>query len=261
MDTRWWVLVFCCIAVSLPNFFELQLSTLVQRLTGTASACTNGTESCLQFDLMQFNIIVGVYPWSRAVAAILAGILVDQFGSKYVLWGFAAFLFLGPLIFTLGAYAMTTRTAYALMILGRMIFGFGTGGYEVLLHRVKTGWFLYKELALAFSIEILFDRLGTASMFLVLGGLVEVINMRGVLWFTFGLNLIGVAALLLLAHLDRVRTVGLFETESAKRPWWTIWTALGQFDTLYWLLVITLFLYDGTVQTFVANAPNFFAVR
>ena len=160
----------------------------------------------------------------------------------------------------MGAYVETATGAYALMILGRILFGLGTGGYAVVLHRVKTGWFLYKELALAFSIEILFDRLGTASMFLVIGAILEAINMRGVMWLTFGLNLIGVAALLILAQLDRVRTFGLYETSPGDTRLRTVWNSLKQFDTLYWVILVTIFLYDGAVQTFVANAPNFFAV-
>ena len=82
-------------AVYFPNFFELQLSILVQRLTGTAVSCNDGTESCLDLDLYEFNIVVSLYAWARAVAAVLAGVLVDQFGSKQVLWGFATSLFLG----------------------------------------------------------------------------------------------------------------------------------------------------------------------
>ena len=90
IDTRWWILICCCCIVFFPAFFDFQISALVQRLTGRAEECRNGTDTCRNFTLYQFNILSSMDYWTRAVAGVLAGIIIDQYGTKLALWACAA---------------------------------------------------------------------------------------------------------------------------------------------------------------------------
>ena len=148
-----------------------------------------------------------------------------------------------------------------MMLTARLIFGGGTGSYGVILHRVKAGWFMYKELALAFSVEILFDRLGSATAYLLYGGIVGSVGLRDCLWIGVAFSAIAAGALVLLAHLDSTRTFSLDWISPAgdTRPR-TIWFSLRYYDVLFWLFVILVCLNEGAIQAFIADAAIFFAV-
>ena len=101
MDTRWWVLFWCCVHSFFGDFFSDEPSVLVQRLVGTAAACTKNTtataarDDCLDLNLYQFNLIISVSSWASAVAAICSGIVVDRQGSERALWVCAGLFALG----------------------------------------------------------------------------------------------------------------------------------------------------------------------
>ncbi|GAU87716.1 hypothetical protein RvY_00526 [Ramazzottius varieornatus] len=259
IDTRWWVLFCCCCIVFFPAFFDFQVSVLVQRLTGTAIECINGIDTCLNFSLYQFNILASMDYWTRAVAGVFAGIIIDKYGTKFALWGSAVGMIVSTLIFTLGSYVKTTTGAYIMMLLGRLLFGLVTGGYSVIIHRVKAGWFKHKELALAFSTEIFFDKFATAIAFLLYGGILGSIGLRGVLWLSFFLTVISAIALGIIAHLDSARTSAMVWTGTADTRPRTIWFSLQYFDAVYWLLVAILLFYEASVQPLIADGPLYFA--
>ncbi|GAU91079.1 hypothetical protein RvY_03401 [Ramazzottius varieornatus] len=258
MDTRWWILFWVCAISFFSEFFISESSILVQRLTGTAEECRNGEDACLDIDILQFNVVISMYSWAAAAASLLAGAISDRYGTKFALLVTASFYLIGPIIFTLGAYVKSRGASLGLLVLGRIILGLAAGSYGVLGHRIKAGWFFYKELGISFSLHIMFDRIGDASAYLILGALLPYIGMRGVMWFSVGMVIIASASAVILSYLDnKSGALGVVWTSTATGQPSSLWLAIKSFDHLFWAITLIIFFYYGTVSTFTANGPNY----
>ncbi|OQV17326.1 putative Major facilitator superfamily domain-containing protein 1 [Hypsibius exemplaris] len=261
MDTRWWVLIFCAVNGFCTDFFFEEPSVLVQRLIGTAEACVDGTDACLSLNLLQFNLIYSANSWSSAVAAIFAGLLIDRHGSEVSLCASAALVFIGSLMFALGAYSSDSSTAFAVMLVGSLITGLGSGAAVVIMHRLKAFWFLYRELALAFSVHILMGRLGSAVCFVLLGSIVRQIGLRSCLWLGFVVILFSAGSLVALAFIDQREATLLSSSPTLGSGKAGVVQRIKQLDGMFWCFVATIFFFYGTTNSFIANGPNFIATQ
>ncbi len=158
-----------------------------------------------------------------------------------------------------GVYSASTSAAFAVILVGRILTGFGGGAAVVIMHRVKVTWFLYQELALSFSIHIFMGRLGSAVCFLLIGYLLDQIGLRGCLWLGFGVSVAGAAAALVLAHLDQRASI-MAHTAPAIGSVTEFWGLVRKMDGIFWCWVLIAFFYYGSTGTFTANGPNFLAV-
>ncbi len=87
---------------------------------------------------------------------VVAGFLLDKLGVRKA-GGFYAFLILlGTVITSAGA-----GSSFVLMLIGRMIFGFGSEATLLVTNKVIARWFKGKELGLAFGLNITVMRLGS----------------------------------------------------------------------------------------------------
>lgn len=71
---------------------------------------------------------------------------------------------------TIAPYGTSNEAAFALFLIGRLIFAVGYFGNITLSHEVKSHWFLEKELALAFTIYVTSCRFGSVLSFAAVGG-------------------------------------------------------------------------------------------
>ena len=150
----------------------------------------------------------------------------------------------------------------ALLVIGRIIFGLAAGSYGVLGHRIKAGWFFYKDLGISFSLHLLFDRIGDASAYLILGALLPSFGMRGVMLFSVGMVVITAASAVILAYLDnKTGSHGVVWTALSDLQLSSIWTAIRKFDYLFYAIITLVLFFYSTVSTFTANGPNYVAVR
>ncbi|GAV02721.1 hypothetical protein RvY_13250-2 [Ramazzottius varieornatus] len=152
----------------------------------------------------------------------------------------------------------------ALLTLGRIISGLSGGANSVISNRIKARWFFYKELGLSFAAAILFDRLGSACAFVILGALLPVLKMRGVMWLAFGMTSLGALFILIISYLDN-RKVDESHDHGENLSWiavktpGTLWSVVRTLDGVFWSISVIVFLYYGTVAVFTANGPNFLA--
>lgn len=71
---------------------------------------------------------------------------------------FTVVLTIGQLVFTIGGY----RNSYAIMMLGRFIFGLGGESMTVAQSAIVSSWFAGKELSFAFGINLSVARIGSS---------------------------------------------------------------------------------------------------
>lgn len=145
------------------------------------------------------------------------------------------------------------------MEIGNVVGGLGAGASAVIQHRVKASWFLYKELALAFSIHILFGRLGSATSYLMIGTLVEKIGLQPCLWIGAVFVAVASVACLVMAFFNE-RGATMVNTAPPAIDTHIIRSFLKSLDGVFWCFTLMVLLAYGSVATFTANGPNFIAV-
>ena len=87
---------------------------------------------------------------------VVAGFLLDKLGVRKAGSFYAFLILLGTVITAAGA-----GSSFILMLIGRMIFGFGSEATLLVTNKVIARWFKGKELGLAFGLNITVMRLGS----------------------------------------------------------------------------------------------------
>lgn len=163
------------------------------------------------------------------------------------------------LLFVGSVYIPVASRMFIVLEIGNALAGLGGGAATVIVHRIKASWFLYKELALAFSIHILFARLGSASSFLLIGYLVESIGLQPCMWIGSSLMILASIACVVMAYLNE-RGAAISATSPAYISVNVVWDFFKSLDLLFWCCASMGFLAYGSTSTYTANGPNFIAV-
>jgi len=108
--------------------------------------------------------LYSVYSWPNTVLAVFGGLLIDKFlGLRKAMTLFVTLVFLGSVVFLVG---ILTKT-YALLLVGRLVFGLGGESLSVAQSAFVARWFKEgRGMALAFGITISFARVGSSFNFL-----------------------------------------------------------------------------------------------
>ena len=146
--------------------------------------CFSTLKATLQTDLgassTQWGLIRNFYnvPNTFLFMALLGGIFLDRFGIRRTGFVFTLLCALGGLLtaygvsdaFRAGGFGYDLMSSFLptyspelkMMMLGRLLFGLGAETQIVMLNKVLAKWFMGKELALAFGLNLGFARVGSA---------------------------------------------------------------------------------------------------
>lgn len=210
---------------------------------------------------------------------ILAGILVDKLGLKVsgILYGFVCLLgavltavgasgslpaMLGPAYDSLGdAFPSSWSTELKVMLLGRALYGVGAEAILVVNNKVLARWFLGKELAFAYGLNLTIMRLGT---FLALNLQAPVANQWGMLpalWFAALIMAMGFGSYFIYLQMERTGrgrpgspTVPTVETRAPDEVF--RWREAFSFDASFWLITALCVTFYSAVFPFQAYAPD-----
>ncbi|XP_055350422.1 major facilitator superfamily domain-containing protein 1-like [Paramacrobiotus metropolitanus] len=261
MSVRWPVL-FCTSFISFSADYFYDVPSVIQDLlTGNATACSNGTDTCLHLSPAQFNLLYAVYAWFGACIVPFSGMLADKLGCKQTLVGFSLLFFCGSAIFASSSY-MDETPAFVLMMIGRMVFGIGCTSASVVTTRMQSFWFRDHEIGLAFAISIVSGRLGSVVNFLLTESLADAIGLRWTLWFGTALCAIGLGGAVAAGH---VHTRGLKkmnrnpDAENGDEPF--KFKVIKEFQWSFWILALLLIFFYAGVFPFIAEAPRYFEDR
>ena len=97
------------------------------------------------------------------IMSLIAGVLVDTWGRKKSMYLFISLCLTGASLFALGATltSMSGQARFAIMFVGRFIFGLGGGSITISQNQITAGWFEGKELAMAFGCTLTISRIGS----------------------------------------------------------------------------------------------------
>ncbi|KAI8772369.1 major facilitator superfamily domain-containing protein 1, partial [Biomphalaria glabrata] len=103
----------------------------------------------------QFMAFYSFYSWPNVVLCMFGGYLIDRlFGVRLGAIIFGLFVTVGQVIFALGSLF----NLYALMCVGRFVFGIGGESLAVAQNTYAVKWFQGKELNMVFGLQLSFSR-------------------------------------------------------------------------------------------------------
>ncbi len=207
----------------------------------------------LNLSTTQVYWLYSIYSIPVILFVVLGGILTDRLGVRK-----AAILFTG--LFALGA-VLTASQNFAVMLIGRFMFGIGAECYYVVMNKVLAKWFKDKGLALAFGLNLFLCRAGTYIAFFGLPWIAERFTLSKALWFVAAINIGGLMITLLYALLDKTgekkRYVSFVEkTDETFRLRDTLKLPLS-----FWVISLLCVTYYSAIFPFQAAATDFFMER
>lgn len=140
---RWVILVFISIAM-FGNYYIYDALSPVAKLL----------KDQLGFSDSNIGWLQGIYSLVNVVMVLIGGIIIDRIGTRISTFVFA-FLCL------IGAAITVVTDSFAVMLIGRLVFGLGAESLIVAITTALAKWFKGKELSFAFGINLLIARLGS----------------------------------------------------------------------------------------------------
>ena len=135
-------------------FFAIELPTGLQKTL----------LNVIDIDAKQYNLLFSISTWPDVVLSVFGGLLVDRvIGIRVGVLLVAAIGVVGEAIFTIGGFF----NSYAVILVGRVVFGCGIGFFKNILFVFMALWFKGKEINLVSSLSTCAVRAGASLGILV----------------------------------------------------------------------------------------------
>jgi len=107
---------------------------------------------------VEFGLLYSVYGLPNIILPFFGGMIIDILGVRLGISVFSFLLVIGQFLVTLGAAYNT----FAVMVLGRVVFGLGGESLGVASCAMMTKWFKDKELSLSMGVILCIARIGSS---------------------------------------------------------------------------------------------------
>ncbi|XP_054284429.1 major facilitator superfamily domain-containing protein 1-like [Macrosteles quadrilineatus] len=208
----------------------------------------------------EFTLLYSVYSWPNVVLCFVGGFLIDRvFGVRLGTVLYAFIVVIGQLVFAYGAYA----NSFALMLVGRFIFGIGGESLAVAQNNYAVVWFMGKELNTVFGLQLSFARVGSTVNLWVLKYMYEAVQQYFHGYQCLGITLFLAAATCVMSLLGAV-ILGMLRNrreESARDNASTDVvriTDVKDFNLTFWLITVICVAYYVAIFPLIALGTVFF---
>ncbi len=204
----------------------------------------------MQIDNQKFGLLATFYSLPNLLfLVVVAGFLLDRIGVKKAGTLYAFLILFGSLVTTIGA-----GRSFALMLVGRAIFGIGSEAAILVTNKVLARWFKGRELGFAFGLNITVMRLGSI---LALNSAAQIADTFGawryVLWAGTAVTLVSFLLFLVYLMIDR-------NVDSAIEGGVEEKITIGDIRKLgsaFWLISFLCVTFYSAVFPFTVHAPRF----
>ncbi len=204
----------------------------------------------MQIDNQKFGLLATFYSLPNLLfLVVVAGFLLDRIGVKKAGTLYAFLILLGSLVTTIGA-----GRSFALMLVGRAIFGIGSEAAILVTNKVLARWFKGRELGFAFGLNITVMRLGSI---LALNSAAQIADTFGswryALWAGTAVTLVSFLLFLVYLMIDR-------NVDSAIEGGVEEKITVGDIKKLgsaFWLISFLCVTFYSAVFPFTVHAPRF----
>lgn len=248
----WTILILTCFALTCQFYAFDQPAALNEQLREHCMAVHPAlTDREYQYD---FGLLYSLYAMPNIVLPLLLGLCADWLGVRVLLVATSSLILLGDTIFAWG----TTHCSWSVMVLGRVVNGFGAESIQVAQGVLLCRWFKNDGLGFAMSMLFTMSRAGTMLNDIISpyiaayhGGVVSSV------WFAVVVYCGGACCNLLVAALDyRGERQGLVKiTVNNESP--ELRDVL-RLPKIFWNLCILLLVVIATIAPFNMIATSFF---
>ncbi|MBN1352448.1 MFS transporter [candidate division KSB1 bacterium] len=207
----------------------------------------------LQLSTTQVYWLYSIYSVPVIIFVVIGGVLSDRLGVKK-----SAILFTA--LFTLGTI-LTASQNFAVMIIGRFLFGIGAECYYVVMNKILAKWFKDKGLALAFGVNLFLCRGGTYAAFFGLPWIAENFTLSDALWLVAAINIGGLLATVIYIFIDRYgekkKYVSFVEAEEEAFELGSVF----KLPLSFWVISLLCVTYYSAIFPFQGCATDFFTER
>ncbi len=194
LNQRWLMLLFGCLVMASQYYTYDNPSALNAQLQeyfiNTGIVTANASDADAQTDQFDndLNLMYSVYSFPNIVLPLFGGLLISKFGARIMVVILIATVFTGQLVVATGMYV---KNLYVIL-LGRVIFGFGGETLSASMSTVLAQWFKGKELAFSMGINLSISRLGSVINDVASTPLASALGVPGAFLFGAALLLLGV---------------------------------------------------------------------
>ncbi|GAU92053.1 hypothetical protein RvY_04197-2 [Ramazzottius varieornatus] len=263
---RWVFLFFSCAALFGAQMISDETAILATRLSGTSPGCYQNTGTdygCLSMSATEFNALYVIHFWAGAVCALCTGFLTARYGVWVMSLATGGSLLVGMIFFTLGPYCETTEAAFALMMVGKLIYGCGYWGNIVVSQQAKSHWFFGKELAVSFALYTNSIRVSAIVTYASVGTIVQTVGLQHTMWIVFIVALTGPLGAVIAGWIYREHAESSMEAsvyrESLVYAKGLDFSVAKRLNRYFWTLGLYLFLFYGAIIMVLADFPKFLA--
>jgi MFS family permease len=188
---RWLILLFTCIMM-IGNYYSYDIPAALNTQLDEYFGKTEDFE-------IYFSLLYTLYSIPNIILPFFGGYFVDRLGVRLCLLVFACAITIGQIIFAFGV----SIKSWPVMFLGRIVFGFGGESLGVGNSALLSQWFMGKELAFAFGLNLSIARLGSVFNNLLSPALATSANVQFAVWFGAILCGASVFSVICLSSIDK----------------------------------------------------------
>lgn len=231
----------------------------------------------LDFTGAEYGLLFSAYSAANVFLfmLLLSGVLVDKIGIKLsgVIYGFLCVLgaaltalgamdnlenIIGPVYGFIDNIPPGNWTAeLKIMLLGRTIFGIGAEAVLVVNNKVLAKWFLGKELAFAYGVNLTIMRLGTFLALNLQAPIANRFSLISSLWFAafvMGSGLVMFVFYMLMEKVDENKQPDTPKKEEEEEEFHL--REAFTFDSSFWFITLLCVTFYSAVFPFQAYAPD-----
>jgi len=189
---RWTVLALCCLLMGGNHFCCDQPASLYAQFDDHMNEKSSTFEN-------YFNLLYTMYSVPNIFLPLVGGGMVDKYGAWQSLIVFTSFMVLGQFVFALGVQ----NKSWAVMLLGRTLFGVGGESLYTAKSVLITNWFPDNQIALAFGFGMSIGRLGTVISNVTSPPMANGVDLSFAIWVGFLVSVLVFLASVYVGVLER----------------------------------------------------------
>jgi MFS family permease len=240
---RWMVLIF----VSMVMFGSYYIYD-------SLSPINDYIQQSMGLDNAKFGLLFSFYALPNLLfLLVVAGFLLDRLGVKKAGMFYVFLILLGSLITSLGA-----GKSFIAMLIGRIVFGFGSEAALLVTNKAIARWFKGKELGFAYGLNITVMRLGTI---LALNSAAQIADWTGTwrwsIWagtiVMFVSFICFIIYLMMDRDVDKDIELGTEEKIVVKDIW--------RLNAAFWVISLLCVTFYSAIFPFTNHAPRFLQMK
>jgi MFS family permease len=205
-------------------------------------------------DNARFGLLFSFYALPNLLfLLVIAGFLLDRLGVRKAGTFYVFLILLGSLITSLGA-----GKSFLIMLIGRIVFGFGSEATLLVTNKVIARWFKGKELGFAYGLNITVMRLGTI---LALNTAAQVANATGTwrwsIWVGTIVMFVSFIFFLVYLLMDRDVDKKIEAGTEEKIAVGDIW----KLRSAFWFISLLCVTFYSAIFPFTNHSPRFLQMK